>query len=287
MLTREGREITTGTKALGVETDFYAMTDTDGSQTSMVEEGLLSSWDAKGAAVHRRLLADDFPLDDEARIHFGLWMGLQWLRGREARQIGREMFDEIQKLIVKLGLDLPADFVENYPASSPPPGAGRGIPIPSLAHLPDEAKEVLRDTDSYAFEPPKEHLIASMIEGVPDAAEPFIESQWILTRATGPLLLTSDEPISLWRQPTPENQWMGLGPANADIIQLPLSPNRCLFMLRNSDYPDLLAPISDEPIAGINELTLHSSWSQLFRHPDGPRFPPLPPPMPERRVTSS
>lgn len=285
MLARDGREITTGTAALGVETDFYAVTH-DGNPTSMVEEGLLRQWDAKGAAVHQRLLADDFPLDDDGRMQFGLWMGLQWLRGRAARQTGQELFDALNKLIIRLGLDLPADFAERNSGSGPPPGIDSGIPIPSLQHLPDEVKEVLRDTDSYIFEPPKEHLVASMVEGVPDVAAWLIEAQWFLVRATAPVLLTSDEPISLWREPTPQNKMMGLGPANADVIQLPLSPKRCLVTLRNSDLPDLLAPRSDTPIAGINELTLHDWWRQLFRFPEGPGFPPMPPPLPPRRVAT-
>ena len=171
--------------------------------------------------------------------------------------------------------------------SEPPPGVGPGIAVPSLAHLPDEAKEILRNTESYTFEPPKEHLVASMIEGVPKAAEPFIMSQWFLGRADGRVLLTSDEPISLLREPTPENAHMGLGPANADAIQLPLSPDRYLFMLRNSDHSDRLAPVADEPVEGVNELTVNGWWSQLFRHSDGPGFPPLPPPLPPRRVTTN
>ncbi|HKG37552.1 MAG TPA: DUF4238 domain-containing protein [Conexibacter sp.] len=153
--------------------------------------------------------------------------------------------------------------------------------------MPDEAKEILRNTESYTFEPPKEHLVASMIEGVPKAAEPFIMSQWFLGRADGRVLLTSDEPISLLREPTPENAHMGLGPANADAIQLPLSPDRYLFMLRNSDHSDRLAPVADEPVEGVNELTVNGWWSQLFRHSDGPGFPPLPPPLPPRRVTTN
>ncbi len=300
-LSREGREFATGTAALGVETDFYTVTDSDGSPTSVVEEGLLRDWDAKGAAVHRRLLADDFPLDDDARMQFALWMGLQWLRGRAARQIGREFFDEFHKMLVSLGLDLPAGSAERSPKrgrrllrsarrrrqSEPPPGVGPGIAVPSLAHLPDEAKAILRNTESYTFEPPKEQLVASMIEGVPKAAEPFIMSQWFLARTSGPALLTSDEPISLLREPTPENAHMGLGPANADAIQLPLGPDRYLFMLRNSDHPDRLGPIADGLVEGVNDLTVNGWWSQLFRHSDGPGFPRLPPPLPPRRVTTN
>ena len=47
-------------------------------------------------------------------------------------------------------------------------------------------------------------------------------------------------------------------------------------MQRNSNLPGLVAPVSDRASADIKRLTLHGWWTQLFRHPDGPTFPPLP-----------
>ncbi|HKG37553.1 MAG TPA: DUF4238 domain-containing protein [Conexibacter sp.] len=137
-LSREGREFATGTAALGVERDFYTVTDADGSPTSVVEEGLLRDWDAKGASVHRRLLAGDFPLDDDARMQFALWLGLQWLRGRAARQIGREFFDEFHKMLITLGLDLPAGSAERSPKRGRGPlrwgrrGSSPSLPLVSV-----------------------------------------------------------------------------------------------------------------------------------------------------------
>ncbi|MDQ3769596.1 MAG: DUF4238 domain-containing protein [Actinomycetota bacterium] len=289
MLMREGREVTTGTEALAVEKDFYTLTAPDGRKDSSVEEALLRNWDARGAEVHRRLLGDDFPLDDDARLNFGLFLGLQWLRGRAARRVGEEFHDTVQKLLIKLGLDLAPLMDSDAPKraqrpAGPPFPDGPGIEVPHLGHLPDEVKEVLAEQDSYTFELPQEHSILKMVQGVPDAAATFIHARWVLVRAEGIGFWTSDEPIALYRKPTPENQHLGLGPVNAELIQFPLSPSRCLIIDRMSpDAPDLVGDATARMVDDANKLTLHGRWQQLFRHPESPPFPPAPP-LPERFV---
>jgi hypothetical protein len=67
MLSRDGREVQTGTQALGVLKDFYTLTAPDGRKDSSIEEQFLREWDGRGAEIHRRLLADDFPLHDGLR----------------------------------------------------------------------------------------------------------------------------------------------------------------------------------------------------------------------------
>jgi len=103
MLRRDGREVKTGTRALAVEKDFYTAESPEGEKDSTVEE-VLASWDARGAAVHAAFLRGEFPPSAHQRTEFGLWLGLQWLRGRSSRQLGRESFDLINKLLVNLGL---------------------------------------------------------------------------------------------------------------------------------------------------------------------------------------
>jgi hypothetical protein len=287
MLTREGREVTTGTEALAVEKDFYTATAPDGTKNSSVEEDLLRAWDGRGAEVHRRLLADDFPLDDDARVNFGLFLGLQWLRGRAARQVSKEFYDVFNKVLVKLGLELDPDEQETPPGERAPRAPlvdGPGIEIPRLGGLPEEAKALLRDEDAYTFEIPREQLLLQMVQGVPDAAAVFLEAQWVVARTEGVPLLTSDEPISLYREPTPQNQHFGLGPKNADVMQFPLSSNRVLVMNRRPPLgPDLLVDMPPTAVGDVNKLTVHGNWRQLFRHPDAPPFPPAPS-LPERFV---
>ena len=133
-LFRDGREITTGSEALAVGKDFYAITEPDGTKDSRVEDKFLRIWDGRGADIIRKLVAGEFPLSDEDRMKFGLFMGLQWLRGCHARRVSEESHDLLQKFIVTAGLDQPP----------PPDGVMEGdqevadgsIAIPSLTHFP-------------------------------------------------------------------------------------------------------------------------------------------------------
>jgi hypothetical protein len=157
--------------------------------------------------------------------------------------------------------------------------------VPDLTGLSDEVKDVLRDPSNYRFEPSREQQLLTMLKGVPDAAAPFIEAEWHLLSFEQPILLTCDEPITLAREPTPQNQFLGLGPANADYLSIPLSSSVSLGMIRRD-------PIGAESAVTLplrdaehhNQAVLETWWSQLFRHPAGPAFPKSFPPRPERRV---
>jgi hypothetical protein len=289
MLTREGREIVTGTRVLAVEREFYTLTASDGRKDSTVETDFLPHWESRGAEVHRRLLAGDFPVDDEARTNFGLFLGLQWMRGRVARRVSEEFHDTMQKLLVRLGLDL--DPLAESDTAEPDPGAPEfsfedgSVEVPRLGHLPDEVKDVLRNQDAYKFPLPQEHTILQMVEGVPDAAEHFIDARWVLVRSAHRAFLTSDEPISLARTVTPQNSHFALGLSNAEFIQVPLSPALCLVFDRTDrNGPDLAFDAPASAVEEANQLTLQGLWQQLFRSPGSPPFPTSIPPLPDRLV---
>jgi Protein of unknown function (DUF4238) len=103
----DGRKTTTGTKAIAVETDFYAVRQPDGTMSSKVEEGFLKTWDGRGANVVRKLLDGVFPLSEDDRMTLGLFLGLQWLHGRHARRVSEDADDLLQKIVVTAGLDQP------------------------------------------------------------------------------------------------------------------------------------------------------------------------------------
>lgn len=289
MLTRTGREVVTGTQTLAMQKDFYTLTAADGRKTSTIESDFLTTWEGRGADVHRRLLAGDFPVDEEARINFGLFLGLQWLRGRVARRVSEESYDVIQKLLVRLGLDLDPLDESGPPAEqgsgSGPPSDDGSIEVPRLGGLPEEVKEILRNEDAYTFPLPQEHSILQMVENVPKAAEYFIDARWVLVHTPDGQFLTSDEPISLSRTVTAQNQHFGLGLGNAEFLQFPLSPDRCLVFDRTDpNGRDIAFPAHASLVDEANELTLHGRWQQLFRHPDSPPFPDAVPHLPERFV---
>jgi Protein of unknown function (DUF4238) len=275
----DGRETITGTKAVAVGTDFYAIRQPDGTISSEVED-VLKTWDGCGANVIRKLLDGVFPLEEEDRMKLGLFLGLQWLRGRHARRVSEDAHDLLQKIVITAGLD------------QPPLATGEtanenddSIPVPSLVHLPDETKRILRDWKSYRFPLPQEHAIGQMIDATPEAASYFLDAEWQLVRFRGHPLLTSDEPIVLGRETDPAPFALGL--ENTDFMLFPLSPGCCLMMLTGRQRTGKERRVAGRPRLAreFNDLMVANSWwEQLYRHPAGPAFPVTPAPLPKQRV---
>jgi hypothetical protein len=157
--------------------------------------------------------------------------------------------------------------------------------VPSLAHLPDATKSVLRDWESYRFPLPQEQAIAQMIKATPDAASYFLDAEWQLVSFRGHPLLTSDEPIVLGRETDPAPFALGL--ENADFMLFPLSPSCCLMMLTGQQRTGKERKVAARSrLAGeFNDLMVANSfWEQLYGHPAGPAFPAAPAPLPAKRV---
>jgi hypothetical protein len=288
---RGGKTFETGAEALAVEKDFYTAEHPDGTKDALVEKAL-AEVDQAGAAVHAALLRLEFPLEPEQKITFSQWLGLQWVRGRSSRAGGQELADKLQKMLIRLGLEN-AEVGAGDPDSAKEPApipegidAGESIPIPDLSHLTDaEREEIKRDLDDVQFEMPRSLMLLQMLEMMAPAAMPFLEAEWHLLRLDGPLLFTSDEPIILQRRPRPENQFLGVGPATADQIYVPLSPFLCLAVIRaGSVGRQSVHDLPSDEASKINESTVGTWWSQLFRHLDGPEFPAWVPDMPDERI---
>jgi hypothetical protein len=294
MLNRDGKEVKTGSKALAVENDFYTVTNPQGEKDGIVEKAL-AEIDAQGAAAHSALLRCEFPLEPEQKIAFAEWLGLQWVRGRSSRASGRELADKMQKMLNKFGLQN-ADIKESSegePDSDSedldediPLGAGPAIEVPDLSHIPKDEREKLEiELDNYEFVIPKEFQLLQMLKMRSPAALPFLEAEWHLLQFEDKLLFTSDEPIILQRNWRPENKFLGIGPASADHIYVPLSPNLCLAMIRaGSIGKQTFRNLPKEEAEKVRGGTLKTWWSQLFRHVDGPSFPDSIPSLPSERV---
>jgi len=288
---RTGKVFETGTEALAVEKDFYTAELPDGTKDALVEKALAEVDDA-GAAAHAALLRQEFPLEPEQKITFSVWLGLQWVRGRSSRAGSQELADKLQKMLIRMGLEnAEVDSTEDDGAQVPPPipegaRAGESVPIPDLSHLtPKEREEIKQDLDNVQFEMPRSLVLLQMLEMMAPAAMPFLEAEWHLLRFDGPLLLTSDEPIILQRNPRPENRFLGVGPASADQIYVPLSPSLCLAIIRaGSTGRQIVNQLPSAEAEKINASTVRTWWSQLFRHVNGPEFPKAVPDLPDERI---
>ncbi|MEN0014933.1 MAG: DUF4238 domain-containing protein, partial [Solirubrobacteraceae bacterium] len=126
--------------------------------------------------------------------------------------------------------------------------------------------------------------LGTMVSQLPEMYPYFAGRPWVLVEFPNPTVITSDEPIALWRRrPTAEeSQWDSgaVGFATADLITLPLSPTAGLLMLS----PAVATFDEDRRIRGdaerlrtFNRLTVKGPWTQLYRHAGGAAFPERPP----------
>lgn len=287
-------EVRTGSQALAVENDFYTLELPDGEKDASVEKAL-AEVDGQGAAAHRALLELEFPLEPEQKVAFSEWLGLQWLRGRSSRANGQELADKLQKMIIRFGLQNaemdsevdPRASDESEPRSALPAGAsGPGVEIPDFSDLSKEERdELAANLDDYRFEMSRGMLLFHMLQTMSPAAMPFLEAEWHLLSFEKKILFTSDEPIILQRRPRPENKFLGVGPASADSLYVPLSPSLCLAVIRaGSSGKQTVRRLPMAEGEKINNGTIKTMWTQLFRHVDGPRFPPSLPALPKERI---
>lgn len=291
-------EVRTGTAALAVEKDFYSVESPDGEKDSSVEEGL-AMIDAEGAAVHKALRNLEFPLAPEQKEAFASWLGLQWVRGRSSRASGSELADKMQKMLIRFGLenaevgethqdDAPEapDLVEQERDRIIEESAGPGVPIPDFSHLDKGQRDALAaELDEGRFVLPRARQLQTMLQMAPEAAIPFRDAEWHLLGFEDPVLFTSDEPILLDRLPRPENRFLGIGPASADSLSVPLSPSLCLMMLRTPRVGrETIRDLEISHAEAFNQASIATWWSQLFRCPDGPPFPATLPPLPDERI---
>ncbi len=293
MLNREGKEVRTGSKALAVETDFYAVKLPDGEKDSSVETAL-AEVDGQGSEVHRDFLEGRYPPSPEQKRSFALWLGLQSIRGRAARASGAELTDKMQKMMIRFGLQNaeideahPGEPFEEEELPEPPPGAGPGVKIPDYSDLSKaERKELASSFEEVRFEMPRAAELLMMLRAMPDASEPFLDSEWHLLRFEEPRLWTSDEPIILQRALRSENRFLGLAPGSADQIYAPLSPTLCLAMIRRGrSGTETIRELPPSEAELLNRRSLANLWTQLFRSPEGPAFPAQVPPLPAERIT--
>jgi hypothetical protein len=291
-------EVRTGTTALAIEKDFYSVEGPDGEKDSSVEEAL-AKIDAEGAAIHNALRSLEFPLAPEQKDAFATWLGLQWVRGRSSRASGSELADKMQKMLIRFGLenaeideterdDAPRtpDLVEQERDRLIQESAGPGVPIPDLSHLDKGQRDALAaQLDEGRFVLPRARQLMMMLQTAPAAAVPFREAEWHLLRFEETVLVTSDEPILLDRLPRPENRFLGIGPASADSLSVPLSPSLCLVMMQTQRAGrETIRDLDISHAQALNDASIATWWSQLFRCPDGPPFPATLPPLPDERI---
>jgi hypothetical protein len=290
-LLRDGKTFETGAEALAVEKDFYTAELPDGTKDAGVELAL-AEVDTAGAAVHASMLRREFPIKPDQKIAFSRWLGLQWVRGRNRRVSGQELADKMQKMIIRMGLENAAmdpgevDARSGQDDLSDVFDGSEGFPIPDFSHLgEEERKQAEKELNEVEFEMPRPVLLLQMLKMMFPAAVPFEEAEWHLLAFDGPLLFTSDEPIILQRDWRPENAFLGVGPASADQMYVPISSSLCLAVIRSGGVGrETIRDLPEDEATKINAQSVNTWWSQMFHHPQGPAFPIDVRPLPDERI---
>jgi len=82
-------------------------------------------------------------------------------------------------------------------------------------------------------------------------------------------MVVTDEPITMWSAPRPEDQFLGRGIATSDEIRLPLDRSHMLF-LTGERPPVTFAEVSDPYVTDMNRLSAASAHEWVFTHPGHP-----------------
>ncbi|MBF6080935.1 DUF4238 domain-containing protein [Nocardia cyriacigeorgica] len=255
----------------------------DGSD---VFEKALSELEGTAATVVRAIEAGEWPLSEEQRATFALFLAVQTLRGPDHRRSMEYLAAHIARLEVEVGgRDNVKQWVQNR----------YGVELDD-----DEAETVWRQATQPDGPPITFTPFAHIEQIVNTAVEllPYIVSRpWQLVRFTRRSLVTSDSPVGLVAAEDSE-PWDGLGFATAWGITFPLTRKLGLIMsdvkpMIETGYPveQVRAGRLDSVERGttalaqfINERTVYSASEYVYRHPDDQAA--LPARLPEPRLSN-
>lgn len=244
-------------------TDFYLLGDPAQPGASAFEESL-SEVEGDAAAALRTILEGTWPLPQDQREAFGVFMLLQFLRGPNHRRQMQEMKAQLTRLDIslkgkawmvgeftrKLGRDLdPADIDRLWEQATRPEGPP--VRVSALDHM------------------------QQIVDLVPKSIPYVLGRPWALVRFERKVLVTCDTPVVLVPSATAP-EWSGVGLMNAGGIVFPLARRLGLVLTdplplaeRGMSIIDVVAGKADlelPPSASYARLFNHSMFSSARRH---------------------
>ena len=223
---KTGRSFTTHTANVFAERDYYTIASVDAEDDPELIEGLYSEVDSHTAPVHERLLADDFPLDGQARADFAAFMALQVARGPEHERTVSEATRLLGQKVLQALAHASSDYWARKRAAWEKNPTG---PEPPPAPAPDQLR-MLQEGCRFDLVPSREHVVETRFLSVEETTFAFMAMTWRLLRFDAPCLFSSEHPISYWRSHHNGCSPVGIGPMTADEIRFPLSPTRALVL---------------------------------------------------------
>ena len=215
---------TTGIVNVLVERDFYTITDEHGGPDFALEHAF-SVLESRAAEALRVLLEEGLVLSDRLRSAWSEFMAFQVTRGRQFRKSFADFVDRSNKGILRtLAAQAPDEYFERISAELVAQGKE------PLGEITPEVRKKWADGERFTVVPSQEHTIEMSMVAIDELTIIFFQMAWKLVRFAAPCLFTSDHPVLYWREPDRLSPFMGIGPATANEIRIPLSPSAVLVL---------------------------------------------------------
>jgi hypothetical protein len=221
-----GDEFTAKTANVFVERDYYTTCSVDTEDDHGLIEGLYSKVESIAAPIFEQLRDGDFPLGGQDRAEFASFMALQLSRGRMFRRSMNDLANQLGQMMLRIAADAPPGYWEAKRAEWEANREGPEPPPP----LSDRDRQKLREGTAFDIKPSREHVVEMSFAHHEKMTFLVMAMTWRLIVFPEPCLFSSEHPISYWREPSPADRMLGIGPATADEVRLPISPTRALVL---------------------------------------------------------
>lgn len=139
------------------------------------------------------------------------------------------------------------------------------------AEGPDRESMALdpEDLDSFEISPRQNQLIVAMLDSGMALGAFFATRCFTCLKFAEPGLVLSDRPMYLYRKPEHQTPFLGVGPATADEIWLPIDRRTALILHGDEVVGDGLREAPSEfSIDQMNQALVSGTYIELYCHPD-------------------
>jgi len=241
---------------------------------TVATERVLAMVDHEAVAPIARLGgAYPFPLDDADRLSVALWLGLLWVRDPYTRR----RMEAIADAIAKMGWSIQ---IANERAQRDEEPAGTG-PVPGQ---PDTGL-TMEDLDDIEISPHQNEFVGSVLDTGLGLAGEFGARFFAVVRFTNPGLVLADRPMWLYVKPDGLPPFLGVGPATADEVWIPIDRSTALMLHGHADIGDCEIDANTVGLTAtaFNQCAVSAAADEVYCHPDElPALQPLELPSSER-----
>jgi hypothetical protein len=243
----------TGIGNIAVERDFYALETASGRSQDI--ERRLGAIDGEACSAFARLSDGVWPVSAADREVLANFIALQITRGTRFRELLKEIANDMMRLAARAHVSIP--------------GALEAI-VGDDASAEDieQFRAILRE-GRFDITP---NQSASVINALRVAEElvPIIGvKRWNLVRTDALRIVTSDNPVTLWRRPLAQEDNWGVGVQTADEVALPVD-SKLALVLRHPlpSEEESLMQVDLEAVRTLNSRTILQASRWVYAHPE-------------------